>query len=70
MFEITALSWHHLSISFEHPLEETMATAELDLTDIGNVKCKVHGNGADIGTIPETATKILQRCVFVLYLTT
>lgn len=42
MFEISALSWQHISISLEHPLEESMATAELDLTDISNVICKIY----------------------------
>lgn len=42
MFEISALSWQHISISLEHPLEESMATAELDLSDISNVTCKIY----------------------------
>ncbi|XP_069683901.1 mediator of RNA polymerase II transcription subunit 1 [Periplaneta americana] len=63
MFEVTALSWQHLSISFEHPLEETMTTAELDLTDIGSIKCKVYGaSNGENGCTPEHASKVLQRC--------
>ncbi|XP_021921531.1 mediator of RNA polymerase II transcription subunit 1 isoform X2 [Zootermopsis nevadensis] len=63
MFEVTALSWQHLSISFEHPLEETMTTAELDLADISNIKCKVYGAGnGENGCTPEHASKVLQRC--------
>ncbi|XP_018319034.1 mediator of RNA polymerase II transcription subunit 1 [Agrilus planipennis] len=42
MFEISALSWTHISISLEHPIEETMATAEIDLSDISNLHCRVH----------------------------
>ena len=43
MFEITALSWQNLSISFVHPHEETMTTVDLDLTDIANIKCDIYG---------------------------
>ncbi|GFG35890.1 hypothetical protein Cfor_05251 [Coptotermes formosanus] len=63
MFEVTALSWQHLSVSFEHPLEETMTTAELDLTDISSIKCKVYGaSNGENGCTPEHASKVLQRC--------
>nr|CAD7196769.1 unnamed protein product [Timema douglasi] len=62
MFEVMALSWQHLSVSFEHPLEETMATAELDLTDIGNTKCKIYGSGSENVSTPEHISKVLQRC--------
>ncbi|GLH15871.1 Mediator of RNA polymerase II transcription subunit 1 [Gryllus bimaculatus] len=65
MFEITALSWQHLSISFEHPLEETMATAELDLSDAANLKCKVYGSGCENNSVQEHASKILQRCLSI-----
>jgi mediator of RNA polymerase II transcription subunit 1 len=62
MFEVTALSWQHLSVSFEHPLEETMTTAELDLTDISSIKCKVYGaSNGENGCTPEHASKVLQR---------
>ncbi|PSN37768.1 hypothetical protein C0J52_13188 [Blattella germanica] len=63
MFEVTALSWQHLSISFEHPLEETMTTAELDLGDIASIKCKVYGaSNGENGCTPEHVSKVLQRC--------
>ncbi|KAI5745156.1 hypothetical protein M8J76_008725 [Diaphorina citri] len=67
MFEITPLSVQHLSISFEHPVEESLATAELDLTDIGQLQCNVFAaNTADSSpTTVETsefASKVLQRC--------
>jgi mediator of RNA polymerase II transcription subunit 1 len=61
MFEVTALSWQHVSVSFEHPLEETMTTAELDLTDISSIKCKVYGVNGENGCTPEHASKVLQR---------
>ncbi|XP_063233144.1 mediator of RNA polymerase II transcription subunit 1 [Bacillus rossius redtenbacheri] len=62
MFEVTALSWQQLSVSFEHPLEETMTTAELDLSDIGGLHCKVYGSGVDAGASPHDVSKVLQRC--------
>ncbi|CAH2048555.1 unnamed protein product, partial [Iphiclides podalirius] len=33
MFEVSALSWQHISISLEHPLDESMATVELELSE-------------------------------------
>ncbi|XP_066993755.2 mediator of RNA polymerase II transcription subunit 1 [Anabrus simplex] len=65
MFEVTALSWQHLSVSFEHPLEETMTTAELDLTDIANVKCKVYGSTCENSSLQEHTSKVLQRCLSI-----
>lgn len=66
IFEVSALSWTHISISLEHPVEENMATAELDLTDISNLTCKIHSPGTppppntpDI--VSELATKVLNR---------
>lgn len=67
MFEISALSWTQISISLEHPMEESMATAEIDLSDISNLICRIHNPGTppppntpDI--VSETATKHLNRC--------
>lgn len=67
MFEISALSSTHISISMEHPMEESMATAEIDLTEISNLKCNIHTPGSppplnspDIAS--ELATKVLNRC--------
>lgn len=67
MFEISALSWTQISISVEHPMEESMATAEIDLSDISNLICRIHNPGTppppntpDI--VSEMATKHLNRC--------
>lgn len=67
MFEISALSWTHISLSLEHPTEESMATAEIDLSDISNLVCKIVSPGSPPpANIPDTATelstKILNRC--------
>lgn len=66
MFEITPLSVQHLSISFEHPVEESLATAELDLSDIGQLQCNVYaGNNAESSATTletsEFASKVLQK---------
>lgn len=65
MMEVTALSWQQLSISLEHPLEESMATAEIDLTDITNVTCKVYTSSGDNNSNNDYATKVLQRCLSI-----
>ncbi|XP_063975232.1 mediator of RNA polymerase II transcription subunit 1 [Diachasmimorpha longicaudata] len=64
MLEISALSWQHVSISLEHPFEETMATAELDLSDISAVKCKLYGvSVSDDEKTADVISKVLQRCL-------
>lgn len=61
MLEVTPLSWQHLSISLEHPLEEGMATIELDLADINNIVCKVYTAGENGSANSDYATKVFQR---------
>lgn len=41
MFEVCALSWQQISVSLEHPFEESMATVEFDLSNICNIECKI-----------------------------
>lgn len=66
MFEVSALSWQHLSVSLEHPFEETMATAELDLSDISTLKCKLYGvSMSNTESSSELAGKVLQRCLSI-----
>lgn len=67
MFEVTALSPTHVSISLEHPLDESMATVEMDLSDIGQLTCRVHGPGtppppnAPPDPASDLGTRILNR---------
>lgn len=42
MFEITALSITSISVSFEHPVEESLATIDFDLDEITNIKAKLY----------------------------
>ncbi|XP_045477281.1 mediator of RNA polymerase II transcription subunit 1 isoform X2 [Harmonia axyridis] len=62
MLEITALSWTHISISLEHPTEESMATAEMDLSDISRLTCKIHTPGTPPPpTAPDTASELVSQ---------
>ncbi|KAF5288427.1 hypothetical protein FQR65_LT02079 [Abscondita terminalis] len=68
MFEISALSCTQISISMEHPIEETMATAEVDLAEISNLQCRIYGPGTPPNTLDPTSelgTKILNRCLSI-----
>lgn len=58
MLEVSALSWRQMSVTFEHPLEESIATLEMDLTDITNLAVKLYST-VNIDT--QHMSKILQR---------
>ncbi|CAG0881757.1 unnamed protein product [Darwinula stevensoni] len=65
-FEVSASSVHQISVTFEHPLEQCMATAELDLSYISNIKCRLHSLASNqILCSEEYASKILQRCLSI-----
>ncbi|XP_012531022.2 mediator of RNA polymerase II transcription subunit 1 [Monomorium pharaonis] len=67
MLEISALSWQHISVSVEHPYEETMATAELDLTDISTLKCRLYGVSMTTNAeqTSDLSGRVLQRCLSI-----
>lgn len=66
IFEVSALSWQCISVSLEHPFEETLATAELDLSDISAVKCKLYGVSiTNTEQTSDLAGKVLQRCLSI-----
>lgn len=65
MFEINSLSCQHISITLEHPFMETMATIELDLTDIPNIKCNVFAMGSNYSGIAAELSRILQTCASI-----
>lgn len=46
MFEVSALSWQHISISLEHPLDESMATVELQLSEPSAPRATVYALNA------------------------
>jgi len=66
MFEVTCLdpTCQALSVTFEHPTEETMATAELSLTDLTFPRCRVYTSSVAICS-EETANKVLQRSLSI-----
>lgn len=69
IFELMPWSWQHITVSFIHPYDENMTTAELDLTDIANLKCSVNstlGDGHAAIIASEYPSKVLQR--FVIFL--
>lgn len=65
MFEISVLSCQHISIALEHPFMETMATIELDLTNIPNIKCNIFSLGGNYSSITLGLSRILQTCASI-----
>ncbi|XP_018365333.1 PREDICTED: mediator of RNA polymerase II transcription subunit 1 [Trachymyrmex cornetzi] len=67
ILEVSALSWQHISVSVEHPYEETMATAELDLTDISTLKCRLYGMSmtTNVEQTSDLSGRVLQRCLSI-----
>lgn len=65
MFEISVLSCQHISIALEHPFMETMATIELDLTSIPNIKCNIFSLGGNYNSITLGLSRILQTCASI-----
>ncbi|XP_049873543.1 mediator of RNA polymerase II transcription subunit 1 [Pectinophora gossypiella] len=62
MFEVSALSWQHISISLEHPLDESMATVELELSDPAAPRAAVYTlNTPPRDHIDEYITRVLQK---------
>jgi len=66
MFEVTCLdpTCQNLSVSFEHPSEETMATAELSLSDLVAPRCLVY-TGCMAVCPEETANRVLQHSLSI-----
>ncbi|KAF2367973.1 Mediator complex subunit Med1 [Trinorchestia longiramus] len=73
MFEVTSLSDEFISVTFEHPQGESTATAEIELSDLCNIRCRLHtlaldpsgGNSSTNFCSDEFATKVLQRCLSI-----
>ena len=69
IFEVTAVSHEYVSVTFEHPEEESTATAEIDLTDVCNIRCHLHTVNHDPAFCSdEYATKVLQRYYIVFFI--
>lgn len=65
MFEISVLSCQHISIALEHPFMETMATIELDLTHMPNIKCDIFSLGGNYSSITSGLSRVLQTCASI-----
>jgi mediator of RNA polymerase II transcription subunit 1 len=66
MMEVTCLdsACSSLSVTFEHPTEEVIATAELDLKDLTAPRCRVYTSS--VALCPEeTADRALQRSLSI-----
>ncbi|XP_026327665.1 mediator of RNA polymerase II transcription subunit 1 [Hyposmocoma kahamanoa] len=63
MFEVSALSWAHISVSLEHPLDESMATLELELSDPAHPRAALHSLHASHQHhhLDEYITRVLQK---------
>ena len=62
MMEVTCLDplCRALSITFEHPAEEVIATAELDLSSLPSPRCRLFTSSLSLCP-EETADRVLQR---------
>ncbi|KAH6939635.1 hypothetical protein HPB50_020236 [Hyalomma asiaticum] len=66
MFEVNTTSISNISISFEHPLDESLATVDLNLSEITSVKCRIYTLNSDISICTdEYASKVMQRCLSI-----
>ncbi len=65
MFEVIPLSLQQITVSFEHPVDETLITAELDISDVSNLRCNISMASEDSNTsvtnAQECAARALQR---------
>ncbi|CAG2103315.1 unnamed protein product [Medioppia subpectinata] len=65
IFEVTATSMSNINIQFEHPTEESLATVDLDLRDVTNVKCKLYPSSLSSFCSDDYSSKVMQRCLSI-----
>lgn len=67
MFEVMPLSLQQITVSFEYPVDETLITVELDLSDVSNLRCNISMASEDpntsLASAQECAGRALQRYV-------
>lgn len=61
IFEVTAVAPDYLTISLEHPFDESIATIEFHLIDFENIECKAFCGNKNMESISITLSKILMR---------
>ena len=68
IFEISSIDLNNIYIQFEHPMEQSLVTMDIDLRDITNVKCKFYPNVLPNINLDDYASKIMQKFVtFLIY---
>ena len=61
MFELSYTDLKHLSVTFEHPSEECIATVEMDLADVDSgPKCKIFAS-SDTSVCPEETLNVVMK---------
>ncbi|GAB0086932.1 Mediator of RNA polymerase II transcription subunit 1 [Sergentomyia squamirostris] len=65
VFEVSALSVQHITVSLEHPYDETMATVEFDLGDVIAVQCKIFSPSRSYDTLSTKLSRIAQKCLSI-----
>ncbi|XP_064647589.1 mediator of RNA polymerase II transcription subunit 1-like isoform X2 [Lineus longissimus] len=66
VFEVMPVSLHHISVAFEHPVLDSMASVEFDLNDMTNVKAKLMALSSDNPICQdEFICKVIQRCLSI-----
>ena len=63
MFELSCLSLSSLSLTFEHPVEDSMLTFTFDLSDIDQISCTIYNGSSNSEPIckESLASKLLQK---------
>ena len=62
MFELSYTDLKHLSVTFEHPSEECIATVEMDLADVDSgPKCKIFASSDTSVCVEETLNVVMKR---------
>ncbi|XP_067645869.1 mediator of RNA polymerase II transcription subunit 1 isoform X2 [Eurosta solidaginis] len=64
ILEVNAISFQQISVSLQHPYEESMATVEFDLRD-GNVKCTIYSITQNYDLLSLKLTKIVEKCLSI-----
>ncbi|XP_055703835.1 mediator of RNA polymerase II transcription subunit 1 [Phlebotomus papatasi] len=65
VFEVSALSCQHLTVSLEHPFDEAMATVEFDLTDVMDIQCKVFAPGRSYENLGTILSRVVQKSLSI-----
>lgn len=65
VIEVNAASIQQITVSFQHPYEESMAMIEIDLRDVANVTCQVYSLSSQYKEIGSKLSKVLQVCLSI-----